>query len=103
MVGEIKKEHSNKKLEKSDNLKHTKIMYGCAHRFIAQHIHPTAGAMTISSFATTTGIMPIELANDDIGTIHCHGRGGALVGVVDGRWSYVIVVVMVEGVGWWGR
>ena len=56
---EIKKEQSNKKLEKSDNLKHNKIIYGCAHRFIAQH-------------------MTIELDNADIGTIHCHGRGGAL-------------------------
>ena len=71
----IKKGQSNKMLEKIDNLKHTKIIYGCAHRFIAHHIHPTADAMIISSSATAAGIMPIELANANIGAIHCHGRG----------------------------
>ena len=101
-MGEIKKEQSNKKLENINNLKHTKKMYGCAHRFIAQHIHPTAGTMTISSSVTTAGIMPIELANADIGTIHCHGHVGALVGIVAGRCSYV-AVVLVGVIGLWWR
>ena len=77
-------------------------MYGGAHRFSAQHIHPTSGDMTISSSATAADIMPIELANADIGAIHCHGRVGALVGVVDRQWSFVLVVI-VGGVGWWWR